>query len=209
MEIKVKCSVCGKKSEQSFLTSTNQFGSPDLDFRPAQMARSTMLMWLQECPNCGFVAKKLSDKTKITKEFLLDKQYLYCDNRNFISELAEMFYRHYLISIFNNENEAAFYSLLHAAWASDDSEDNDNAIYCRKKAIIQLSKFVDEEKKEELMVVCADLLRRSGQFDLLVTEYQGKNFSSELFNKIITFQIEKAKEKDTTCYTINDIFVSF
>ena len=57
----VICSACGTSSRQQVLLSTNSFlGSPDLDLRPPEMERSTMSLWLQECPNCGFVSGDLA-----------------------------------------------------------------------------------------------------------------------------------------------------
>lgn len=43
-----ECFVCGLVSQHPVLKSTNEFGYRDLDFRPAQMRRSTMVYWVQE-----------------------------------------------------------------------------------------------------------------------------------------------------------------
>lgn len=206
MNTESHCYVCGKTSEQMTLLSTNQFGSPDLDLRPPGMARSTMSYWIQECPYCGYVAKELSDETVITKDWLSSNTYISCDNRKFIHRLAELFYRHYLISVENNDNESAFYAALHSAWVCDDAYDVDNAIFCRKKALLELEKMiVNDSQNEKLLLMRADLLRRSGQFELLIKEYENKKFSEKLFNEIAMFQIRKAKQKDTHCYRIADV----
>jgi hypothetical protein len=206
MDVERRCYVCGKMSEQTVLASTNRFGSPDLDLRPPEMERSTMSWWIEECPHCGYIANNLSEETVITKEWLRNNQYISCDDRNFTCSLAERFYKHYLISVANNDHQSAFYAVLHAAWACDDVEDVDNAIYCRKKALKEMSKFVvDNDEKETFLLMRADLLRRTRQFDLLVKEYEGQIFSEELLNKIATFQVEKAKKQDTACYTAADV----
>ena len=206
IDIERKCWVCGEMSEQAGLASTNRFGSPDLDLRPPEMERSTMEWWLEECPHCGYVANDLSEKTDITKDWLKNNQYSSCDNRNFASTLVEKFYKYYLINMINNNHKSAFYAVLHAAWACDDVEDVDNAMYCRQKALEELSQFVvNNDEKETLLLVRADLLRRTRQFDLLVKEYEGQIFSEELLNKIATFQVEKAKKQDTACYTVADV----
>src|SRR5438093_611864 len=58
----VTCVNCRKSSEHHVLSSTNAFGSADLDLRPPEMKRSTMRAWLQLCPHCGYVAPDLSRK---------------------------------------------------------------------------------------------------------------------------------------------------
>jgi len=58
-ELPVTCAVCGTTSVHPILMSTNSFGSPDLDLRPAEMQRSTVWMWVQRCPQCGYCADSL------------------------------------------------------------------------------------------------------------------------------------------------------
>ncbi len=205
IDMEKMCAVCGKKSIQEGIASTNEFGSRDLDLRPAEMMRSTMKWWLEECPYCGYVANDLSEKTVIIKDWLKNNRYSSCDNRNFANTLVEKFYKYFLINMINNNHKSAFYAVLHAAWACDDEEDVYNAMYCRQKAL-ELSKFVvDNDEKETLLLMRADLLRRTRQFDLLVKEYEGQIFSDELLNKIATFQVEKAKKQDTACYKVADV----
>lgn len=56
---------------------------------------------------------------------------------------------------------------------------------------------------ENLFAVKADLLRRAGEFDAVISEFTNKTFSTELLNQIIAFQIKKATEKDTGRYTVD------
>ena len=49
-----------------------------------------------------------------------------------------------------------------------------------------------------------DLLRRSGQFETLLTEYASQSFKNDIMNKVLAFQLAKAAEKDDACYTIQD-----
>ena len=53
----LKCAVCGITSTHSDIGSSSSFGAPDLDLRPAQLLRSTMPYWIQECPFCGYVSR--------------------------------------------------------------------------------------------------------------------------------------------------------
>src|ERR1044072_678127 len=62
------CAQCGQESEHIVILSTNTFGTPDLDLRPARMKRDTMDCWVQECPHCRYVAQSLDDKTPGAQE---------------------------------------------------------------------------------------------------------------------------------------------
>ena len=200
------CFVCENESRQTVLASTNQFGAPDLDLRPPEMARSTMCWWVHECPHCGYVSEDLSDETTVTKEWLESEEYLSLDNIKFEDELAIIFYKRYLINNKERHYKSAFNALLRSAWACDDANDVENAVYCRKKAIETLKKFkASGKQKDTFVLIKADLLRRSGQFDLLIEELKDKTFSDEFLNKVAGFQIEKARQKDTACYTLADV----
>ena len=203
-DVKRKCYVCGQTSDQAVLASTNRFGAPDLDLRPPEMERSTMGVWIQKCPYCGYVAIDIRNKTSITLEYLKGESFLSCENRKFKSKLAGDFYKQYMISIADDDVNGAFQAALNAAWVCDDKRDVDNAIYCREKALIEIEKLIASTKQEVFWVARMDLLRRVGKFDLLIDEYQGKIFSEELLNQIVAFQIEKAKQKDIACYTVAD-----
>ncbi len=60
-EQEVECCVCQEKSKHMIIGSTNSFGSPDLDTRPPEMKRSTLSLWIQRCPSCGYSSPDLSD----------------------------------------------------------------------------------------------------------------------------------------------------
>lgn len=206
MKTKVKCFVCGKKSEHFILTSTNSFGSKDLDLRPPQMMRGTMAWWIQKCPNCGYVNDSLQTESAVNKEWLASEEYCSCDNINFKSSLAKKFYQQYLITNYENKTNDSFYALLHCAWACDDSNDNVNAKHCRKMAINLLEKLIDKsDNRETMLLLKADLLRRSDQFDRLIEEYKEITFSEEFLNNILAFQIKLAKNGDNNCYLISDV----
>ena len=219
---KYKCAVCGTEKEFYGIASTNSFGSPDLDLRPPEMQRSTMGQWIQQCPKCGYVSGSIDDAAgKVTIKWLKSKEYTHNDGIKFQSALADQFYKFYKISLLNEDNETAFYSLLHASWACDDCKDTKNAAYCRSMAIPLLNKLIegivagkseqeedcDEDadvKKDNLLLMKTDLLRRSGQFETLLSEYASRSFKNNIMNKVLAFQLAKAAEKDTACYTIQE-----
>ena len=206
-EIEEKCSVCGETSEQPVLISTNSWGYPDLDLRPPEMQRSTMHVWIQECPHCGYVAGKLTDELQIPKEFLKSDEYNSCDGFDFKSDLAARFYKLHMIARESGDLETSFYSLRNCIWKCDDVQD-ELAVEMRKRAVELADELIerDTEDKEILILMKADFLRRSGQFDRLVEEYENIALDDENCDKVLRYQIEKAKEQDDKCYTTEEIF---
>lgn len=206
--VKCKCAVCGATKEYMCLASTNTFGGgPDLDLRPAEMQRSTMHSWIHECPKCGYISGDVSNATAVTKEWLQSAKYLTCDGISFVSDLAKRFYKYYLINLQDQNTEDAFYAVLHAAWACDDKNDTINAKHCRELAIHLATALIAEnhENKDNIQLMRADLMRRAGWFDQLIAIYSSVHFDEELLNQILKFEIEKAQNKDTSCYRVEDV----
>ena len=202
-----KCAVCGCKHTYLVIGSTNSFGYADLDFRPAEMQRSTMEYWLQECPECGYVSSSVEDEPLITREFLEQKPYRTCEGIHFESELAARFYKHYMICMETEDVSGAFHSLLHAAWDCDDCEDTKNAVLCREKAL-QFANYmaeIDPENAEAIQVIRMDILRRSRHFDELKAEFENKVFEEEAFEKARVYQLELAEQKDDSQHTFRAV----
>ncbi len=209
---KKNCAVCGKESEYPVIASTNAFGACDLDLRPPEMRRSTMHTWVQECTWCGYVSEDITklpagvNDAKVISDTLCTYDYIATEGKRFSSDLAIRFYRHYMLKKQQQSIRGAFNSLVYAAWACDDAKDKANAVYCRELALEYLDILIAENQGDKnLIVQKADLLRRSGHFDAVVKEYTGKALGSELLDKIIAFQIEKAKLGDDACYTVADV----
>ena len=205
-KIQVRCTVCGEESEQTVLCSTNRFGAPDLDLRPPEMMRSTMRWWVQECPRCGYVAESLNGRTSVSKNRLKEDAYITCNGIDFRSELARRFYRHYLLCLSKRDKKAAYQAAIRAAWACDDARDLPNAAHCRRLALSLLDQLLEMPRaQEDLCIVKADLLRRVGEFDLLIETFTGQQFSNDLLNRIIAFEIARAKERDSGRYTVDSV----
>ena len=179
--IKIECGVCGKESMQRALLSTNSFGTPDLDFRPPGMSRNTMNTWIFECPHCGYVASRLDEKPEIDSDFIKTDKYINCDGFEFEKDLAERFFKGYLIANEKDNTRESFFNLLHCAWACDDGEDIENARKIRKLSLGYLDEMIQMGGEEKVIL------------------------GDELLDKIITFQIIKARQKDDACYTVEDV----
>ncbi|MBQ6098554.1 MAG: hypothetical protein IJL02_01665 [Methanobrevibacter sp.] len=170
------------------------------------MQRSTMFAWLQECPHCGYVASKLENELEVPADLLKTDEYLTCEGNDFKSELSKRFYRHYMISKAEKDYGSEFLSLLHCAWTCDNSDD-ELAVKMRKMALPPLDKIVpqSDEEKNSLLLIKVDLLRRSLQFNNVISEFKDVILEDKIQNDIITFQIELALKKDSDCHTIREV----
>ena len=201
-----KCSVCGRTSLQPVLGSTNTWGYPDIDLRPPEMQRSTIDTWLVECPHCGYVASNIENKLEVPADILKTDEYLTCEGKNFKSKLSERFYKHYLISKAKKDYDSEFLSLLHCAWTCDDRDD-ELAVEIRKMALKSMYKIEPQEddEKNALKLIEADLLRRSLQFDEVIEKFKDVILDDETQNDIISFQIELSMNKDSDCHTVEEV----
>ena len=204
-KMSVRCSVCRAESEHYILTSTNSFGAPDLDLRPPEMQRSTMPLWVQRCPRCGYVASSLSTSAGEARELVYSGEYKTCYGREFKSELAKKFYQHYLIMSANGKIKDTFYAALHAAWASDDALDRERAREMRLIALKKLEKLMEIRRNDEtLLLIRCDIMRRAGLFDELIALYGETRLSDELPGAILAFQLKKARERCDRRFTVSD-----
>ena len=160
-------------------------------------------------PHCGYVSRNLEKKVKLNKKWLKSEEYITANGIKFSSYLAKKFYKLFLICLQIEDTKGAFFAALHAAWVCDDAHDFDNAVFCRILALELLEDLIKSpDAEEDLFIVRADLLRRIGDFETLIEEYQNKKFSTDLLNQIIAFQIEKAKAGDTDCCTVGDVMAN-
>jgi hypothetical protein len=192
------------------LASTNTRGSPDLDLRPSEMQRSTMHVWLQECPRCGFVNGNLSDPLPKAKEIINSAQYLSLSNDPGVPRLAGRFARFALLN--KDDPEVAGLALLKAAWVCDDEGEKVQAEDFRCQAadrMLELRPFADDEDRVTPAAVLIDILRRAGRFDeakSLIESIRG--FSSVTKNEVIfsvlNYQDGLCDRGDTKAHTVAD-----
>ena len=187
-DIEEKCSVCGNISKQIELGSTNSFGSPDLELREPGMIRATMHTWIQECPICGYVSSNISNETNISIDFLESDFYKFSGGIK-LPELADKFYKSYLINIENKNYLDAFYDILHAAWVCDDYDYIKGAIYCRNIAVNIENTII---KNENLIV---DEIDPGEWFDFETIEWLKNNVESVDENSIVFKNVEELTEE--------------
>ncbi|MBR2812951.1 MAG: hypothetical protein IKD69_16370 [Solobacterium sp.] len=199
------CPVCGCQFQSYVMTSTNAFGSPDLDTRPPEMERSTMAYWLHECPDCGYVFAD-EKKAEADRKWLDSDEYRSDDDLVFASGLARRFYRSYKIAMHNRKTERAFFQLLHCVWQCDDDNNNDTARQIRIMTADLAGKLIQKKpgKAETMQLIRADLLRRSGRFEQLLKEYENVTFASAPLDNILAFQKQLAEKQDDSCHLIRE-----
>ena len=207
------CTVCGTKSHQAEIRSASAFDHPDLDLRPSENQRSTIAHYLEVCPHCGYVAHRIAVKASVSEDLLKSESYLTCDGRRLPNELTRNFYRRYLLSKASGDNLSAFFALLHGAWACDDAEESCDeaapaAFELRQMALCEvdsaISAITADSDREALLVVKADLLRRSGQFDEVLRQCPSWEFTRDIYHRMIRYQLYLAKRCDDRCHTVTE-----
>ena len=174
MPVERKCALCGALNECYVLTSTNNFGGMDTEFRSYAVGSDPIETALQTCSECGYThydIEKVPRNIKETKELV----------KNFIDDLSTdtktlpMYKRFELVGkilildrAIPNKIAATF---MRAAWTAEDAEKFDLAKTYRKEAARFLAEWLPWRKKalrrkaEELFLL-AEIYRRAGEFKL-------------------------------------------
>lgn len=164
---------------------------------------------LQECPYCGYVSNNLEEKIKLKIDYFESINYKSCDNIDFKSNHAKKCYKRYLI--YKESNEPLFFSFQYiqlCAWACDDENDTKNSRFIRKIGIDLINKILESENNvfriDDLLAIKIDWMRRIGDFENLIKEYENLNLNDSSWYLFFQFQLEKAKNKDDSCYSMID-----
>ena len=206
---KITCSVCGNESVSEAISSTNSFGSPDLDLRPPEMARSNINIEIHRCEKCGFCAYDLSQKIKDSEEIINTQKYLITLNNKLLPETANYYLCGSMLQKNARNLPAAAWNAISAAWVCDDRGNKEGAIICRMKAIgiideMELNGDSIAEDAGTSIALKVDLLRRSFNFADAI-ELIEKNISSiedETISKVLLFEKQLIEKYDANCYTV-------
>jgi hypothetical protein len=204
----VTCSICEKSSEQQVIASTNGFGSPDLDLRPPEMARSTLFLWLQECPKCGLVSSDLSRAEDGVREILSSTNFASL-GRITNTLIGRCLKRSFLEERLGKLGEAAECALW-AAWAADDTHDQAAAEYRSKAANLFLSAALIMPVSDDSIVMrtrAIDILRRARKYqeaaDLAYTLLANDNLDPTI-NAVVKFGRKLALAGDCSHHTVQE-----
>lgn len=201
-EKEIKCAVCGEVASQTVVAEFDPDTSvPDLDMRPNEEHRSYLKYWVSECPHCGYCNASTDIPVRFTKEFLESDKYKNVGG----SGLAEKFMKMSLVCEKNKVYEEALKACLYAAWYYDDENDDEKAADCRRAALkiydLHKQEFAD---KPDYVLLAADLMRRSGDFDRVIREYKGRLFPSRLIIALAAFEVELAEKGDSSCHKADE-----
>ena len=169
-----------------------------------------MHTWIQFCDNCGYSCPDISEGFLGVKSIINSKKYKRQKANQTIPKLANQFLCWAIIPESRYDFVKAGRAAVYAAWNCDDRERVSVAKECRLKALSLFHKakkqgknFAADEVSENLVLV--DLLRRSGQFEVAIAMCEKALLKHKSVEKIMRYQADLIKKKDTNCYSIDEI----
>lgn len=207
METEIKefnCSVCGTKSEHTVITKIQAEGVPDMDLRPPEPHRCTMEYWVMECPECGYCNGSIETALNTDKSYLDSKEYKAVGGLETENPLVSKFVRKALVCLKNRDYAEAVQSYLYGAWVCDDTDNVETAKECRTEAlsIMENSKVIEDVN---FYLLRADLLRRNGQFEKVISDYSEKFFESPFMLLASQYQVKLSRDKDDSVHKMSEI----
>lgn len=205
----MECNICGRMNEITILAMGQSQGTADLDFRPPEVRRSAMPLWLHKCDYCRNVFSTSEPMPEYEEKYIDSKEYVNCAGIAGLPELGKRFVKLALIYQHCKEFKNAGDAFLCAAWACDDEKLDVTAIICRRRALACYNEVdvstIPKRELPELKLRIVDLLRRAGIFDEAAAFARRLKFRTEQYARICQFQIERAKAGDKKCYKIEEI----
>ena len=168
-----QCSLCGTVNQCGVLTSTNNFGGLDTEFRTHAVGWDPLNIYVATCSGCGYTAYDLAKalppivvpkvKETVAKFFASEK----------LDRADVPTYKQYellacILKVKGNATEDVAEAFLRAAWMADDDDQKLMARYYRKKAAElleeQLPTEQDESTQAEQQFRLSEIYRRCGEF---------------------------------------------
>lgn len=207
METEVKeivCSVCGTKSLHTVITKIQADGVPDMDLRPPEPHRSSMELWVMECPECGYCNGSLATHSDTERSYFDSREYKTLGGLKTENPIIARFVKKALICLKNRDYAEAAQSYLYGAWVGDDENNNEISEECRTEAlsIIENSNLKNDDN---FFLLRADLLRRNRQFDKVADDYGERFFKVPLMLLASQYQVKLAASKDCAVHKMSEI----
>ncbi len=209
----VVCAVCGTESEQTGLLSTNTFGAPDLDGRPAPMMRDTMKYWIHECPGCGYCAGDLGRAAPGTEQVVRSDEYQMLLRNSSVPQLARRFLaRAHIVDQGRPATEDLVSMMLAAIWDCDDNGASAKASTLRVKTACYLDELLHSgramaaDDPSSGFILMADLYRRAGGFDEaeLAVRIGLERVRSDLHRRLLEFELRLIQARDDAAHRCDE-----
>jgi hypothetical protein len=212
----VTCANCKTDSEQTSIMSTNEFGSPDLDLRPPEMARGTFYYWLQECTDCGYVSRDISEIDAPTSALLGSNQFACIAADTTSSELMKRFLKRAFLDQELENLEAAAHYFLFAAWVADDERAGSAKEHRAKSASLFERVIAGLPAGSEAFAGTStrliDIYRRAEEWqkaitvaDSLLSADRNETIClDETIKAVVEFGKKQAAEKNAGCFTVEE-----
>lgn len=211
-----KCPNCGTLNEITMIGSTNSFGAMDLDTRPPEMQRSTMMYWVESCTHCGLSLPRFSDADIKTIKYFKSAEFKQKHAAENFESLAEKFWTAYLLAKNSGEINSALGFIRCAAWASDDLKDTHGSTRAREIYIETLSEtgydpsILSPSEPLAGYLILSDMNRRISRFDEAKRLAQHVVDHGEGFiQKVGQFVIDLSEKRDSGCYNVQGQKVAF
>jgi hypothetical protein len=209
--VQVSCGMCEHPSKAVVIAKTNTVGAPDLDTRPPQMQRSTIIHWVHRCPACHYCAPDIAGRPWVPRTFLNTLAYRDAVSRRAYPEKSRQFLGWAIIANEIHEADKAAWSTIHAAWIADDEGADTAALQCRLLAVERIDTLLDQgfyqgENLCNMMAVKTDLLRRAARFDEARTAAATGlgTCPNEVIAQIQEFQKYLIDLKDSTTHRVDE-----
>lgn len=184
------CALCGTVNYRSVLTSYNNFGGQDTEFRPFAIGFDPLALLVHSCWQCGYTGYRISEGVNESIRPSLDllmndlKHGKICGGENMYMRMA-------LIAEIRGEGDEAIGELwLRAAWMADDASVPNEAKLFRTNAAGRLTDALNYEEKTEKtpdfalkMVRLSEIYRRIGNFEqaaLLLNKAENEQLPSRI-----------------------------
>lgn len=212
------CAVCGQVSEHEGLTSTNAFGSMDLDSRPPEMERSTIDMRIMRCPGCGYCVQDIGNEitfSLIGKEIALrvlasERYHEMQSNKKYV-QLARDYACSALIWEECGRTDRAISAWMNAAWAMDDEKKAGPAAPLRREAVKGLLKSLSTkasapaDERASVQIVIIDLQRRAGDMEeALETLSRATKDAGKLLEQLFAYEEHLISSGDRKCHRVDE-----
>lgn len=208
---KQTCKACGVETSYSVLAGTNSRGYPDLDLRPAGMARQALLRRVVQCKHCGYCAPDISEGPDSARDVISTEPYCRALADSAGPELARRWRRWALVNECAGDRATAGWAYLSAAWASEDAREEDAARTYRAMALEHLSACTDAGARimkdpESQQLLLLDLHRRLGEYAeaTAIADLVTETSTADEVRAIARFQAALIQREDRRCYSVAD-----